>query len=219
MIDYSKVLELHSIGYTNRKIARTLNINHKTVSSFLTRKGLKPNGTVPKPINKPINEKSICTKCNQEKSLDYFQVIRRGKPNQSRLGYCDTCRRQQLNKNLNSSPEKILKDMFNRLLLRCKKNNIKIDIDFEYFSNIRILQNNKCFYSEKELILTRGKGINPYTLTVDKVIPEKGYVKGNIVLCSKRFNSIKNDMSLEEMRQYTPTWYHKLITTKWLNLT
>jgi hypothetical protein len=29
---------------------------------------------------------------------------------------------------------------------------------------------------------------------LDKVIPERGYVAGNVVLCSNRFNTVKNDL-------------------------
>jgi hypothetical protein len=66
--------------------------------------------------------------------------------------------------------------------------------------------------------LIRGVGSNWQSLTVDKVIPERGYTKRNIVLCTKKFNTVKNDLSLEEIKTHMPFWYNKLINTDWLSL-
>jgi hypothetical protein len=37
--------------------------------------------------------------------------------------------------------------------------------------------------------------------SLDKIIPEKGYVKGNVVWVSRRANRIKSDASLKELEQ------------------
>lgn len=42
-----------------------------------------------------------------------------------------------------------------------------------------------------------------YKQSVDKIIPELGYVKGNVWIISYRANSIKNDASLEELELIT----------------
>lgn len=55
-------------------------------------------------------------------------------------------------------------------------------------------------------------------ISLDKVIPERGYVAGNVVLCSNRFNTVKNDLSLEELSLYIPSFYNKLINCTWLKL-
>lgn len=37
--------------------------------------------------------------------------------------------------------------------------------------------------------------------TIDKIIPSKGYIKGNVVVISHRANRIKSDATLPELRR------------------
>ena len=46
--------------------------------------------------------------------------------------------------------------------------------------------------------------------TVDRIIPSKGYVPGNIIVVSLKANRIKNNASLEELEAIT-SFYRKLI--------
>ncbi|MFF4026978.1 hypothetical protein ACFYY5_29420 [Nocardia elegans] len=56
-----------------------------------------------------------------------------------------------------------------------------------------------------------GKGRNdPHSCSVDKIIPELGYVEGNVVLLTKRINSVKYDLTLDEMKRWMPGWHRKL---------
>jgi hypothetical protein len=41
----------------------------------------------------------------------------------------------------------------------------------------------------------------PYSPSLDRIDPEKGYVKGNVRVVSHRANAIKLDASLEEIRK------------------
>jgi len=45
------------------------------------------------------------------------------------------------------------------------------------------------------------KGKRSHSPSVDKIIPEKGYVKGNIQVISMRANQLKNNASLEELKK------------------
>jgi hypothetical protein len=49
-----------------------------------------------------------------------------------------------------------------------------------------------------------------YTQSLDKIIPELGYTKGNVWIVSYRANSIKNDASLEELQRLTKALEAKL---------
>ena len=44
------------------------------------------------------------------------------------------------------------------------------------------------------------KGGGPCSPSLDKVIPEIGYVPGNIIVISNRANRIKSDATIEELR-------------------
>ena len=72
-------------------------------------------------------------------------------------------------------------------------------------------QNGKCFYSDIPMECVFGQGKLRYALSVDKIIPEKGYIKGNVVFCINVINMSKNDLSLEEIKQWMPDWYKRII--------
>ena len=44
--------------------------------------------------------------------------------------------------------------------------------------------------------------------SLDKIIPEKGYVKGNIIVISQLANRIKNDATYDEIYKVA-NWYEK----------
>jgi hypothetical protein len=46
---------------------------------------------------------------------------------------------------------------------------------------------------------------------VDKIIPQKGYVKNNFVFAINKINTCKNDLSLEEIEKWMPDWYDRII--------
>lgn len=46
-----------------------------------------------------------------------------------------------------------------------------------------------------------GKLRDPAKATIDKVIPELGYVPGNVYIISWRANKLKSDMTLEELEK------------------
>lgn len=53
-----------------------------------------------------------------------------------------------------------------------------------------------------ELELCRGNGIvSPSSPSLDKIVPEKGYVKGNVWVISARANQLKSNASLSELKK------------------
>jgi hypothetical protein len=212
------ILKLYKKGYNNRKISILTKINSKTVGCFLKKLELKPHGTIPK-SPKYIGKKDIkCSKCNNIKYVDEFLLCKKNTKYEYRLSYCNSCRRVQLLKNINSDKFKVLRDIYLRTKARCKKFNIKFDISFEEIKFIYNSQKGICFYSSIKLILNRGNGHNWNSCTIDKVCPKKGYIKNNIVLCTRKYNTVKNDLSLKEIKTHMPNWYKKLKKCKWLKL-
>lgn len=46
--------------------------------------------------------------------------------------------------------------------------------------------------------------------SIDRIVPEKGYVRGNVIVVSHRANTIKNDASIEELEK-VENFYSRLI--------
>lgn len=80
---------------------------------------------------------------------------------------------------------------------RASQRNIKFNIDvddivipeFCPILNIKLRKNHK--------------GWAPDTPILDRIIPEKGYVKGNVKVISGRANVMKNDANITELRMFT----------------
>lgn len=79
---------------------------------------------------------------------------------------------------------------------KCKKNDIPFDIDFEYLKEI---YTGECAYLGVPLELRNSQDKNGYNLSIDRIIPELGYVKGNIKIISNKANLMKANATLEEL--------------------
>ncbi len=51
------------------------------------------------------------------------------------------------------------------------------------------------------------RGHTPYSPTLDRLIPEWGYVPGNVIVISYRANAIKSDGTAEDVRR-VGEWMH-----------
>ena len=164
----------------------------------------------------------ICTKCGKEKPLEEFSKNKQGK--YGRRAFCKECehkiqnsperlaRRNELRRlkrendeyrlarNLkdaetrHNNEDSIKKALVRAAKARAKKKGIPFDITIEDFTLPE-----KCPLLEIPLTVGYGSSQeNSYSL--DKIIPELGYVKGNVWVISNKANAIKNNASLEELQ-------------------
>jgi len=72
-------------------------------------------------------------------------------------------------------------------------------------------QEGKCFYTKENMDLTGYPQGNPFAFSVDRIVPELGYVKGNIALCCSIVNRIKQDLSIQQLKDWVGkiTWTEK----------
>jgi hypothetical protein len=54
----------------------------------------------------------------------------------------------------------------------------------------------------------KNRGKSP---SLDRIVPEKGYVEGNIAIISQRANTLKQDASLDDLRNLV-TWLEEIQT-------
>lgn len=230
--DRLKMLELYEQGWTNREIAKELGFDKSTISNHLTKEGKTSNfykGTNKKTtkstakmqtiLNVDENQTTaICSKCGKEKPITEFQYGRVGTPKEYRFSYCNECRKKQVYDNLNSDFNKFFHDKYNRWKRSAISKNCIFNITEEELLEIYNKQNGKCFYSGREMEWGTNKGIKTYGISIDKVIPSKGYIKSNVVLCTTKMNTVKNNLSLSDIKEFMPPLYEKLINCKWLDL-
>lgn len=206
-----KVKELHGKSFTNRQIAKLLGSSHKTVGLDLQALGLLPNGTT-RGVLEIRGDMARCTKCTDWKPLNQFAMIRRGKPDEYRLTYCNRCRLKQYNNWCNNSLDSFWQRRFTAWQKKAKEKGCEWSLTLAGLKAMFESQNGKCFYTDVPLHMGIGKGHLDNSMSIDKIVPEQGYVEGNVVLCTKKINTVKNCLTLEEMKQWMPPLYQRLVT-------
>jgi len=53
-----------------------------------------------------------------------------------------------------------------------------------------------------------GKGPSDFSPSLDRIFPERGYVKGNVRIISQKANRIKNDSTMEELEKVLDDFRH-----------
>jgi hypothetical protein len=83
--------------------------------------------------------------------------------------------------------------MYQRVKGRAKRMGIPFDLELE-----DIVIPDHCPIFNVPFVIGEKSPWNP---SLDRIVPEKGYTKGNVVVISYRANSIKNDATPEELRK------------------
>ncbi|HEY5267631.1 MAG TPA: hypothetical protein VII94_00675 [Candidatus Saccharimonadales bacterium] len=205
----SRILELYNQGKKNRVIARELSIHHNTVKYWLDKNNLKAN-YFGQPIEMVDEENARCSKCKDVLHIDNFQFGRKSKNYEYRFSYCNLCRKRQLRLNLNSDINRFLNDHYNRTKLRAQKKSIPFDLTKEQYMEQYNKQKGLCFFTDEKMVCELGSGKHKNSLSIDKIIPDKGYVLGNFVFASNKINTCKNDLTLEEIKRWMPLWYERI---------
>lgn len=208
-VNLDKLKELHAEGKSNREIAKLLNVHHGTISYNLKKLNLQCN-TANQPIDIVSETDARCKKCKEIKSLNEFQFGRKGQKYEYKFSYCNNCRKKQVYLNLNSDINKFLSDRFSRLKRRAKSNSISCTITKEQFIQQYNAQRGLCFYTDTKMICEVGTNLHRNSLSIDKIIPEKGYCVGNVIFTTHRINTCKCDLSLEEIKKWMPNWYERI---------
>lgn len=159
-----------------------------------------------------------CTLCNETKPLECFSVSQSKtddsvnyrtvspKP-RANCKECDAERAREFrkrNKNYKGSgkivnvpkEDRFIMSAIRTKVTQAKTNNKRtkrpFDIDADYIYELWKSQNNKCIYTGEDFIIETYHNAN---LSIDKIEPELGYVKGNIQLVCWAVNRAKGDLS------------------------
>lgn len=138
-----------------------------------------------------------------KKGLKYCYICKNIKPTSNFFQWSKECRDCHQNRLLenkskletNNNLDTILKERLPRIKNRCIKKHLAFDIDVDFLKQVYKNQGGKCYYTGDIMSLSTN---NDLTLSVDRIDSSRGYIKGNIVLCSKITNLMKNDIPVEK---------------------
>ena len=156
-----------------------------------------------------------CDKCNIEKPIEDFEKKRGTKYytlaeewKEASLHYRKACKecskiiqRKRYNKYKNNN---YFAFKCSRIKRSAKSKSLDFDLTPEFLSSI---WTDKCPVFDYELDPATDS-VDPASPELDRIIPEKGYVKGNVVFLSRRANNLKSNASLEEMERLVK-WLYK----------
>ena len=228
---YARAWKLQGVGRSNSELQEAILEEYKTTQNLaqiarnlsLTRSQM---GYYAKKLSlKGIKESNIiwvddvtvqCSKCSKHVLFSELDVLRPNSDKPQRLSYCRQCRTKQIINNTNSSLEAYFRNRIRTIRARSKFNGLEHNIDVNDLVELYSLQKGKCFYTDEILVVPKDGKLDTskstrHSLSLDKIIPSKGYIKGNIVLCTKRANTIKGDLSPDEMKKWLPVWRKRLL--------
>lgn len=135
-----------------------------------------------------------CKDCSTPLNLDAEFLLDPSKKVRVR-DRCPTCMKR--NHNRSKARKLVSTDMgsaFRQIKKRCKVRNLPFDLTLEDLAVPEL-----CPVFGTPLIPASLGGANPMMPSVDRHEPEKGYVRGNIVIMSHRANSLKSNATFEEI--------------------
>ena len=114
-------------------------------------------------------------------------------------------RYQETRKKFHQTKRGHVLNYINKAKLRAKRKNLAFDLDLEYVLNIAP---DKCPVFGTEFVWGRYQGgQHRQTPSLDRVVPELGYIKGNVVFISLWANMIKSDATDKELYAVAD-WLH-----------
>lgn len=209
-----RLKELWEQGVPSRDIQNELGLRAAAISQHVRRNAIARPHTVSSRTNLVIKDGLYqCTWCKDFKSAAEYQVNKCG----YLIGICRDCRTKNEREKIVSDPDVWIRTRLNSYKHRATKDKIAYNLDVEYVKELYKKQDGKCFYSDYPLNWGHNSNVSKWeSFSVDKVIPDRGYVKGNVVLAQTRINSAKSDFSLDEMKLWMPEWYNRIVLCEWI---
>ena len=132
----------------------------------------------------------VCLACGVEKGVDEFDKDVYRKDGLTKR--CNKCNKESALKFQRENPKKTL---LSGCKARAKKKGLPFDLDLE-----DIIIPEKCPMLGIKLMRNLGqRGPSSSSPSLDRIIPEKGYTKGNVQVISTKANMIKSNATADEL--------------------
>jgi CRISPR/Cas system Type II protein with McrA/HNH and RuvC-like nuclease domain len=146
-----------------------------------------------------------CSRCRDVLHQNRFPTVKG-----YRLSYCKACRMVRKVERQNSSLAMFLKVRLQLIKNRSGNTGREFDLKVEDLVYLYEKQEGRCFYTDEKLIVEAGNGKQLHGLSVDRLNIKRGYVLENIVLCTNKANTVKSNLTLDEIRKWLPSWWERM---------
>ena len=138
-------------------------------------------------------ETQTCKGCGLDLPLDRFTV-----QDSYRAKKCKACRTNQRNKKRNGSYEEYLRYALSGLKSGRRNSGLEWELTLEDAIEIYEAQEGRCALSGNIMSRQRGYGTTPFNMSIDRIDPQKGYVKSNVQLTCWEANRTKHALTPAE---------------------
>lgn len=155
-----------------------------------------------------------CSRCGEEKLKDDFPTDRKSKDGKS--SWCRVCHRARNNARYQANKQDIntkrksdtayrIRSILSEAERRAERKGLPFDLTFD---DIKVPD--VCPVLGIPLRFGEAAGPSDNSPSLDRIIPSKGYVRGNVIVVSMKANRIKNDASIVEIEAVL-TFYKELL--------
>ncbi len=149
-----------------------------------------------KPVAEFVKNRGTCKVCRKTYQRGYYEAHRAEFSEQHRAYYSDPVNRARRLATMRA-PENQVRMLLNRIRARAASEGLPFDLTA---ADIFIPTHCPIFGTPLRLPGNGGAGgtAQPDTASLDRIVPELGYVRGNVEVVSLRANRLKNDATAEE---------------------
>jgi hypothetical protein len=146
-----------------------------------------------------LSSDKICNTCKKKLEKKNFRIIKR----KNWVGFypqCKSCENLKMKSNYEKNP---IPQMLSNAKIRAKKRGLKFNLTNEYLKEI-FPKDNKCPITgvDFQFGYKNDNKINKnYAPSLDRIVPSKGYVKGNVMIICDLMNRMKQDSSFDDMEK------------------
>lgn len=158
----------------------------ETYVGTLCKRGHKHNGT----------EKSLRTKSKRE-CVECLKLARRRYVERHKERHKEHSKRSSKKWMENNRLEYLCRS----LRCRCKKSALPFDLDAGFLESLLKKQDGLCYWLKIPINIEQHRK-HPAKATLDRLVPQKGYIKGNVVWSSNFANRGRVDLPVAEFREF-----------------
>lgn len=173
--------------------------------------------------NKRLSDglRSYCKKCAAQSKKRWLENGGKEKSRQVRKQWYKNGGKEKMQSYVKANPVKVItSNLLKGARRRAKEKSLPFDIDLDYVrsivgENAELASHCPVFGFALDWSCQRNNGgkVLPNSPSIDRIDPERGYVKGNIKIISFRANQIKSDASHEELKLVTAYLGRELVNS------
>ncbi len=161
-----------------------------------------------------LHNKLLCVKCLEYKVIEDFDNRQKYYHRAGKEGRCKECKEEQrqrrrLQNRGDQGLERLLTERFCGIKDRAKKHKLEINLTKQDLKDLWVIQNGLCAISSLPMTTKVFMGRIPTNISVDRIKPTYGYIKGNVQLVCMAVNQMKSDLTQEELLNFC----YKIIET------